>query len=255
MAGGWEGEVVAQPGWSAETAQALRAAVRSTGRREVVVPATLAPQRLAVIRACCEPEAVVVLVSQSAGRIDLPDLRAKTSDATAAVYVETPNYFGVIETDVAEIVDTARRLRAVAVVGVDPASLGALPEPAQCGADVVISLREGPVEPAETGEAIMRNSLRAAARIGEIPGVRIRWPGFFRDFVVDFNDTGLSVATINELLRERGMEGGIDLSTDFPALGQAALYNPTETDIEPLAEALKEAINHAGARPSTATQS
>jgi glycine dehydrogenase subunit 1 len=105
----------------------------------------------------------------------------------------------------------------------------------------------GPQGFADIGETIAANSAYAARRIGEVPGVRVVWPsGFFKEFVVDFGGTGRSVAEINEALRARGIFGGKDLSTDFPELGQSALYCVTEIhtaeDITALVSALEEAV-------------
>ena len=227
-----------------ECGDALLAAVRRTGRGEVVVPALLSPARLEAIRGCCGAAVRVMTVGHSAGRIDLADLKDKTSDATAAVYLETPNYVGVVETDVAEIIDTAHRLHAEAVVGVDPLSVGVLGSPVRYGADVVIVGGEGAGR--EVGEMLLRHSAFVAARIGEIPGVRIRWGGFFRQFVVDFNDSGVRVVEVNRFLGERGVVGGRDLSGEFPELGQAACFEVIESqtieDLVVLAEALAEAV-------------
>ncbi len=231
-------------GWGAAAGRALRKAVHRTGRPEVAVPCLLAPERLALIRAHCGPDVSVVVIGQSAGRIDLGDLRARTSDATAAVYLETPNHLGTIEVDVPEIVDMARRLRALSVVGVDPASLGVLPSPS---ADVVVGpTRSVAANLSEVGEELLRNSGYLAARVGSVQGVRVRWPGFFRRFVVDFNGTGRSVEDINSALGGRGIVGGRDLSVEFPWLGQAALYSVggglAEEDVEMLVRGLGDAV-------------
>jgi len=52
-------------------------------------------------------------------------------------------------------------------------------------------------------------------------------PGF-KEFVVDFNDTGMTVEEINTALVQQNIFGGMDLSKDFPQLGQSALYCVTE---------------------------
>jgi glycine dehydrogenase subunit 1 len=102
----------------------------------------------------------------------------------------------------------------------------------------------GPQGFVEIGETIAANSAYAARRIAGVPGVDVRWSGFFKEFVVDFGATGRTVAEINTALRERGIFGGKDLSADFPALGQAALYCVTEVhtddDIAALVTALQE---------------
>jgi glycine dehydrogenase subunit 1 len=104
----------------------------------------------------------------------------------------------------------------------------------------------GPAGFAELGELILLRSHYAAARIAEIPGVSVRWPGFFKELVVDFNDSDLTVAQVNSALRDRSIFGGGDLSQSHPELGQCALYCVTEVhaqaDIDRLVEALAEVV-------------
>ena len=75
--------------------------------------------------------------------------------------------------------------------------------------------------------------------------MRILFPdGFFKEFVVNVDGTGRTVAEINRELRARGIFGGGDLSASHPALGQSALYCVTEVhstaDIDRLVDALAE---------------
>jgi glycine dehydrogenase subunit 1 len=105
----------------------------------------------------------------------------------------------------------------------------------------------GPEGFAEVGRLILARSHYAARRLGEIDGVRVVFPeGYFKEFVVDFADTGMTVAEINRALRERGIFGGIDLSRELPSLGQAALYCVTEihtqADLDRLASAVAEVV-------------
>lgn len=102
----------------------------------------------------------------------------------------------------------------------------------------------GPQGFVEVGESILQRSHYAARRIAELPGVRVRWPGFFKELVVDFTDTGRTVAEVNAALLARGIFGGGDLSRSHPGLGQCALYCVTEVhaqeDIDRLARELAE---------------
>ena len=105
----------------------------------------------------------------------------------------------------------------------------------------------GPDGLAELGRLILARSHYAAARLAEIEGVRVVFPnGFFKEFVLDFGTTGRSVAEINAGLRTKGIFGGVDLSRDFPALGQSSLYCVTEVhtqaDIDRLVDALAEVL-------------
>lgn len=87
----------------------------------------------------------------------------------------------------------------------------------------------GPVGIREVGEAIMQKARYAADRLAELPGVSIGPTAIpFKEFVVDFNRTGRSVAGINRALLEQRILGGQDLSADFGELGRSALYCVTE---------------------------
>jgi glycine dehydrogenase subunit 1 len=105
----------------------------------------------------------------------------------------------------------------------------------------------GPEGFREVGEVILQRSHHAAEVLAEIKGLRIAWPcGYFKEFVVNFDAAGKTVAQVNDALRARGIFGGRDLSADFPALGQSALYAVTEIhtadDIARLAAALREIV-------------
>ena len=131
--------------WGCAAGHAIRMAARMTGRREILVPAAIAPERLSVIRNYCEPaemashlSVVPVGYDPGTGLLDLADLRAKLSRRTAAIYIENPSFLGVIETQAAEIAALARSAGAETIVGVDPISLGILAAPADYGADIAV---------------------------------------------------------------------------------------------------------------------
>ena len=94
----------------------------------------------------------------------------------------------------------------------------------------------------------MQRSHYAMRRLGALPGVQA--PRFaaahYKEFVVDFSETGKTVGEINAALRARGIFGGHDLSGEFPDLGQSALYALTEVhtqaDIDRLVAAIEEVI-------------
>jgi len=106
----------------------------------------------------------------------------------------------------------------------------------------------GPQGLAELGRGIMERAEYAAGSLGELRGVRAPALGgpFFKEFVVDFGESGRTVAEINRGLRERGIFGGLDLSAEYPGLGQSALYCVTEVhtkgDIDRLAAELAEVL-------------
>ncbi|MGE7918091.1 aminomethyl-transferring glycine dehydrogenase subunit GcvPA [Viridibacillus sp. NPDC093762] len=114
-------------------------------------------------------------------------------------------------------------------------------------AGVYLSLL-GPEGMYELGQTIMQNSQYTVKKLNKIAGIqgsRIVSP-FFKEFIVDFNKTGISVQTINELLLEKKIFGGKDLSKEFPEYGQCALFCVTEVhtkeDMDCLIDALEEIV-------------
>ena len=106
---------------------------------------------------------------------------------------------------------------------------------------------KGPQGMEEVGETIMANAQYAAKQIAGLKDVSIKFSApFFKEFVVDFSKTGKSVAEINKALLAKNIFGGKDLSKDFPALGQSAMYCVTEIhtkeDIDRLVSALGEIL-------------
>lgn len=131
--------------WGCAIGNAVRMAARMNGRREVLVPASMDPERLEVLRQYCEPQGslghiavVPVAFDPVSGMIDPADLRAKLTERTAAVYFENPGSLGVIEANAAEIAKLAHAKGAEVIVGVDPISLGVLAPPGDYGADICV---------------------------------------------------------------------------------------------------------------------
>lgn len=126
--------------WANAIAIACRMAARMTGRREILVPGTISPGRLAVVQNYCKPDIKIELLkfNKETGLLDLNDLKAKISGNTAAVYFENPSYLGFIETQAKEIAAIAHAHGLEVIVGVDPSSLGVLAAPAEYGADFAV---------------------------------------------------------------------------------------------------------------------
>ena len=68
----------------------------------------------------------------------------------------------------------------------------------------------------------------------------------FKEFVVNIDATGMSVAALNERLRTRGFLGPRDLSAELDTLGQSALVCVTEAhgkdDLDAFVEAVGEEV-------------
>ncbi len=123
---------------SQAAATALSMACRITGRPEVLVAASTAPDRLSVIKGYLYPDIKVNLFDYDTdtGLADLDDLSARLSNQTAAVYFENPAFLGYLETRGRKISALAHERGALSVVWTDPASLGVLSPPSAYGADL-----------------------------------------------------------------------------------------------------------------------
>ena len=127
--------------WASAAGEAVRMAGRVTGRRKALLAGSIGTQRRDVIRTYTEPMGVeleTVAFDRRKGTLDMADVRGKLDDQAACLYIENPNFFGVIEDEIPSIVDDVHRAGALAVVGVDPISLSLVKEPGAYGADVVV---------------------------------------------------------------------------------------------------------------------
>jgi glycine dehydrogenase subunit 1 len=110
-------------------------------------------------------------------------------------------------------------------------------------AAVYLSLM-GPEGMQELARHIMQKSQYAMKKLSEIKGVKapLFESAHFKEFIVDFNDTGKSVKDINKFLLKQGIFGGKDISEEFPELGNCSLYCATEihtkADIDNLVQTL-----------------
>ena len=109
-------------------------------RGEVVVAGEINPDVLTVVETYCESRGVnVVHVPADPDlAVDLDALAAAVGPQTAAVYVQSPNYLGILE-DVDAVVATAHGAGAKVVMGFNPISLGILKTPGEYGVDVAVA--------------------------------------------------------------------------------------------------------------------
>jgi glycine dehydrogenase subunit 1 len=122
------------------TAEAMLMALTITRRYgRVVVADSVHPEYrriLSTFLAQMEPE--LITVPSPDGAATAEEISAEIDDRTAAVIIQYPNFFGQLE-DVAAIVAAAHAGGALAIVIVDPISLGLLQRPGQYGADIVVA--------------------------------------------------------------------------------------------------------------------
>jgi len=130
--------------WASAAGESLRMAARVKKRRTVLVAKSIGQGRSEVIKTYTEPMGVklrAVEFDLETGELDLGSLRAALSQAegdVAALYLENPNVFGVVEENVDGAIEMVHAAGGLAVVGVNPISLSVLRDPGSYGADIVV---------------------------------------------------------------------------------------------------------------------
>ena len=123
---------------STGAAEALLMAMRVTGRHQAVVAATVHPEYREVMNTYLqhrEMPLAAVGYDPKTGRVNLEALDAAVTDQTAAVLVQSPNFFGIIE-DIPAIAAIAHAKGALLIVSIAEAvSLGVVRPPVE--ADIV----------------------------------------------------------------------------------------------------------------------
>ncbi|WP_046213442.1 aminomethyl-transferring glycine dehydrogenase subunit GcvPA [Paenibacillus wulumuqiensis] len=119
-------------------AEAASLAASATRRTKIVAFSTIHPEARAVVRSYARGlNLEVVEVAYGDGVTDISALAEVLDDQTAAVLVQSPNFFGGIE-GIRAAADLAHEHGALLVVSTNPISLGLLEAPGKLGADIVV---------------------------------------------------------------------------------------------------------------------
>lgn len=119
-------------------AEAMNLACGATGRKKIIVSAAIHPYyRMVLATYARDLGFVIQTVNTVQGRTDIAELAAAVDAETAAVLIQTPNFFGLIE-NMDGIADTVHGQGGLLVVAVNPMSLALLKPPASYGADIAV---------------------------------------------------------------------------------------------------------------------
>jgi glycine dehydrogenase subunit 1 len=126
---------------STALAEAVLMAERVTKRSKVVASLSIHPQYLEVVKTYVQHAGIdleVVDHDQQTGQAGAA-LATALDDQTAALVVQSPNFFGCVE-DLSALAEAAQAKGALLVVAITEAmSLGILKSPGDCGADIVVA--------------------------------------------------------------------------------------------------------------------
>ena len=124
---------------STALAESIVMAKSINGRDQVLISKTVHPEYMQVAETYAKGHGMVIKeIEYKDGVTSSEDLARKISDRTAAVIVQSPNFFGCIE-GLGRIGEIAHSKDALFIVNVtEPTSLGMLKPPGEQGADIVV---------------------------------------------------------------------------------------------------------------------
>lgn len=119
-------------------AEAALLALRSTGRSTLAVSSAIHPEYMQVLRTYLEGSTAKIVEVPCEAGATLPEKTKQLLSAdTAALIVQSPNFFGVIE-DLQQLRAVTKDASCQLVTVVNPISLGALQTPGEVGADIAV---------------------------------------------------------------------------------------------------------------------
>jgi glycine dehydrogenase subunit 1 len=118
-------------------AEAAVMAVVHSGRQKIAVAGAIHPEYLAVLRTYGEGRGFEVVHVPHGGGLAPADALAPALEGSAALVMQQPNYFGLLE-DAPGLTELAHAAGALAIVSADPVSLAVLEPPGGYGADIAV---------------------------------------------------------------------------------------------------------------------
>ncbi|MGB9694836.1 MAG: aminomethyl-transferring glycine dehydrogenase subunit GcvPA [Caldisericaceae bacterium] len=119
-------------------AESVLMAMRLTHKNKIIVSSSLHPHYIETIKAYTEPHNLEIRFANVKGMLtDLDEIESFLDNNTAAVIVQSPNFFGGIE-DVRTIASLSKKFGALAIqLVVESLSLGILKNPQELSVDIV----------------------------------------------------------------------------------------------------------------------
>jgi len=127
--------------WATAVGEAALMCARLTKRQKFLYTTAIAPNREAVLKnyvTGAKLELDVIPHDSVTGKMDIAKAKELMDDTVAGIYIENPNFFGVIEDELDEIIADAHEKGIRVVVGADMNSLALLKPPGEYGADICI---------------------------------------------------------------------------------------------------------------------
>ncbi len=127
--------------WATGVGEAALMCARITKRNKFLYTSAIAPNREAVLKnyvTGAKLSLEIVPHNSTTGKMDIAKAKEMMDETVAGIYIENPNFFGVIEDEIAEIINDAHEKGVRIVVGADMNSLALMKPPGEYGADICI---------------------------------------------------------------------------------------------------------------------
>lgn len=109
-----------------------------TGRNKILISSAVNPETKKVVNTYCSAHGLEVCeIAYKNGITDIADFKTGIDDNTAGIIVQSPNFFGCIE-PCKEIFELIHNNNGIAVMSVNPVSLGILKPPGELDADIAV---------------------------------------------------------------------------------------------------------------------
>ncbi|NMA94996.1 MAG: aminomethyl-transferring glycine dehydrogenase subunit GcvPA, partial [Clostridiales bacterium] len=151
-------------------AEACKMACAHTSRQTLLVSKAIHPHSRRVLNTYAKfSEIDIIEIGYEDGRISLKELKQYISKDIAAIIVQNPNFFGIIE-DLKVVGELAHNNGSLFIVSVDPISLGILREPGSVGVDIVVGEGQSLGNPLNFGGPYLGFFATTKRLLRKIPG-------------------------------------------------------------------------------------
>jgi glycine dehydrogenase subunit 1 len=151
-------------------AEAAMLSMENTKRKTVLVSKTVNPETRSIIATYVKFHGGnMVEIDYADGVTDIEALKNNLDQDSAALIVQNPNFFGIVE-DMTEIEKLVHTNKSMLVMSVDPISLGILKSPGEIGADIVVGDAQALGSPLNYGGPYIGFMAATTKLLRKIPG-------------------------------------------------------------------------------------
>lgn len=150
--------------------EAMMMAVRATKRRKLVIDEAVSPIWRTMLASYTSNLSLdLVTVPQVDGTSDMAALKAAVDTGCAAVVVQNPNFFGVVE-DFTDLFAHAKSQKAASVISVYPVMQSVLKTPGEMGADIAVAEGQSLGQPLSFGGPYLGVMTCTKDMVRQMPG-------------------------------------------------------------------------------------